>query len=79
MLLLHISDIHFRTPDCLNPDLDPEKPIRTMMVRDARNRRQILGDVDAILVGGDIAFKGEKILTCQYHLLSGPIGIFVND
>jgi hypothetical protein len=26
MLLLHISDIHFREPDCVNPDLDPDHP-----------------------------------------------------
>ena len=60
MLLLHISDIHFRTPDCLYPDLDPDRPIRTMMLRDARERTQTLGNVDAILVGGDIAYKGDK-------------------
>lgn len=60
MLLLHLSDIHFRTPDCANPDLDPDRPIRTMMLRDARQRIQTLGSVDAILVGGDIAFKGHK-------------------
>jgi predicted MPP superfamily phosphohydrolase len=60
MLLLHLSDIHFREPDCENPDLDPERPIRTVMLRDARQRIQTLGPVDAILVGGDIAYKGHK-------------------
>ncbi|MGB8266898.1 MAG: metallophosphoesterase [Candidatus Velthaea sp.] len=59
MLLLHISDIHFRAPDCVNPDLDPNRPYRTRMVQDARTRVQTLGPVGAILVGGDIAFKGD--------------------
>lgn len=58
MLLLHISDIHFRTPDCLTPDMDPEGPFRTLLIRDARERTRKLGTVDAILATGDIAFKG---------------------
>lgn len=58
MLLLHISDIHFREPDCVNPDLDPDRPYRTIMIRDARSRAERLGPVGAILIGGDIAFKG---------------------
>ena len=59
MLLLHISDIHFRAPDCTNPDLDPERPYRTRMLQDASARTQVLGPVEAILVSGDIAFKGD--------------------
>lgn len=59
MLLLHISDIHFRAPDCINPELDPERPYRTRMLQDVRARIGMLGPVDAILVGGDIAFKGD--------------------
>lgn len=59
MLLLHISDIHFRAPDCLNPDLDPDRPIRTRLLRDAQNKTEILGPVGAILVGGDIAFRSD--------------------
>nr|VFJ73585.1 MAG: 3',5'-cyclic AMP phosphodiesterase CpdA [Candidatus Kentron sp. FW] len=58
MLLLHISDIHFRTPNCTTPDLDPERPFRTHLLRDARNRINTLGSVGAILVTGDIAYKG---------------------
>jgi predicted MPP superfamily phosphohydrolase len=58
MLLLHISDIHFREPDCVKPHLDPERPYRTRMVQDVRNRTEALGPVGAILVGGDIAYKG---------------------
>lgn len=58
MLILHISDIHFRTPDCENPDLDPNRPYRTRLVQDARERSDTLGPVGAILIGGDIAFHG---------------------
>ena len=58
MLLLHISDIHFRAPNCLNPNLDPDRPYRTLMLQDMRDRVAVLGPVHAILIGGDIAFKG---------------------
>ncbi|TCQ14084.1 metallophosphoesterase [Rhizobium sp. PP-CC-3G-465] len=58
MLLLHISDIHFRSPDCLNPDLDPDRPYRTRLIQDVRERVAELGSAGAILIGGDIAFKG---------------------
>src|SRR5690606_33207272 len=61
VLLLHISDIHFRAPDCVNPDLDADRPIRTRLVQDVRMRCETLGSVGAILVGGDIAFKGDKV------------------
>jgi predicted phosphodiesterase len=59
MLLLHISDIHFKSPDCLDEDTDPEKPYRTMLLQDLARQCEKLGNVDAILVGGDIAFKGD--------------------
>ncbi|UHQ19025.1 metallophosphoesterase [Lysobacter sp. KIS68-7] len=58
MLLLHVSDIHFRSPDCLDSNLDPERPYRTRLLQDVRARVAELGPVGAILVGGDIAFKG---------------------
>ena len=58
MILLHVSDIHFRAPGCLNPDIDPERPYRTKMLQDIRSRVAALGPVDAILIGGDIAFQG---------------------
>ena len=58
MLLLHISDIHFREPNCVNPDLDPDRPYRTRMIQDVRRRVQTIGPVGALLVGGDVAFKG---------------------
>lgn len=59
MLLLHLSDIHFKSPDCLDPKLDPNKPIRTYMLRDIENKISKLGgSADAILISGDVAFKG---------------------
>ncbi len=58
MLLLHVSDIHFRAPDCLDPNLDPDRPYRTMLLQDVRIMVADLGSVGAILIGGDIAFKG---------------------
>lgn len=57
MLLLHISDIHFRAPECAQ-DNDPNRAYRTRMVQDAKTRARTLGGVDAVLVGGDIAFRG---------------------
>ena len=38
--------------------MDPDRPYRTRLIQDARDRTQTLGAVDAILVGGDIAFRG---------------------
>lgn len=58
MLILHLSDIHFRDPICAT-DRDPDKPFRTRLVQDARRRAELLGSIDAILVGGDIAFAGK--------------------
>jgi predicted phosphodiesterase len=58
MLFLHVSDIHFCTPDCNDPPNDPEQPFRTALVNDVRTRVSDIGPVDAIIVTGDIAFKG---------------------
>jgi len=58
MFILHLSDIHFRHPIC-NTDSDPDRPFRTRLMQDARERVKKLGPVDAILVGGDIAFAGK--------------------
>lgn len=58
MRLLHLSDIHFRTPDCENPATDVHQPYRTLLAQDVVELCREGGFVDAILVGGDIAFKG---------------------
>lgn len=58
MRLLNLSDIHFREPDCLRPATDPDVPFRTRLANDLAVLCRTGGPVDAILVGGDIAFKG---------------------
>ena len=57
MLLLHISDIHFKDPLC-HSDEDPDLYFRDELVRHAGEQTRDLGDVDVILVSGDIAFRG---------------------
>lgn len=59
MLMLHISDIHFKSPECLDPFLDPDRTVRAFMMRDLAQQVSALGNVGAILVGGDIAYKAE--------------------
>lgn len=59
MRLLHLSDIHFRAPECLNPRIDPDVAFRSRLEADLVELCTKDGiAVDAILVGGDIAFKG---------------------
>ncbi|MCP1442497.1 putative MPP superfamily phosphohydrolase [Pseudomonas sp. GGS8] len=57
MLMLHISDIHFKSPECLQPEMDPDYSIRTRMMRDLQEQVKTLGKVGAILIGGDIAYR----------------------
>ncbi|QDG74810.1 metallophosphoesterase [Labrenzia sp. PHM005] len=64
MLLLHISDIHFKSPECLDPSQDPHLAIRTRMMRDLAQQVGVLGEIDAILIGGDVAFKADPD---EYH------------
>jgi hypothetical protein len=60
MRLLHLSDIHFRSPICLTPHLDETKPFRSRLEQDLARLCDVDGiRVDAILVGGDIAFKAD--------------------
>ena len=61
MLMLHLSDIHFKAPDCLDQWMDPDFAIRTRMMRDLTEQVRNLGKVDAILIGGDVAFKADKV------------------
>ncbi|WP_294642970.1 metallophosphoesterase [uncultured Aureimonas sp.] len=58
MLLLHVSDIHFRWPDCLDEATDQDHVVRTRVANHLRDRVDEMGPVDAILVGGDVAFSG---------------------
>jgi hypothetical protein len=58
LLLIQVSDIHFRK-GVSDADTDPERPYRSKLVRDAELKRDSLGDVNAILVVGDIAYGGQ--------------------
>lgn len=59
MLLLHVSDIHFNHPQCAHQDTDPDRHYREAMLDDISEQVERLGEVSAILVGGDIAYKGD--------------------
>ncbi|MBJ9678978.1 metallophosphoesterase [Burkholderia gladioli] len=59
MRILHLSDIHFRAPQCLDPATDRDRPYRTRLERDLAKRAEALGPIDAVLVGGDIAFQAD--------------------
>lgn len=61
MRILHISDIHFCSPDCNDPDSDPETVYRMALRNDAlRFIQQDKKGVDAIIVTGDIAYKANQ-------------------
>lgn len=58
LLLLHLSDIHFEEPFCLDQGTDHDHPVRKAIINDIKVMVTSLGPVDAILVSGDIAHKG---------------------
>ncbi len=61
MLLLHLSDIHFKHTVCGTPHIDPDTPYRNALIRDVGEMRTSIGSpVDAILVTGDIAYSGNE-------------------
>jgi predicted phosphodiesterase len=68
LLLLHLSDIHFQEPYCLNLETDQDHPIRTAMLNDLRYMVCRIGKVNAILVSGDIAYKGNQE---EYNVAAG--------
>ncbi|WP_444884841.1 metallophosphoesterase [Microbulbifer sp. PSTR4-B] len=58
--LLHLSDIHFRTPFCEDPKQDRDGPIRDALIKDIESIIQNDSrPISAILITGDIAFKAE--------------------
>jgi len=57
MLLLHLSDIHFRRGE-VGAAMDPNFHLRNELVRDAERMCAQLGAPDAVLISGDIAFAG---------------------
>jgi predicted phosphodiesterase len=59
--LLHLSDIHFQTPQCLDPESDLDGLIRDRLIEDIKNL--VDSDqkkVNAILISGDIAYKADE-------------------
>ena len=59
MLLIHISDIHFRKGE-IGTALDPNLHIRNEILRDAKLMCEKVGQTpSAILVSGDITFAGD--------------------
>ena len=59
MRFLHLSDIHFA--DCEgSPDTDLDASVRERMLEDIRTMHDQLGDMNAVLVVGDIAAKGKR-------------------
>jgi hypothetical protein len=56
MRLIHLSDIHFN----VQPDWDPDGDQREQLLRDIGELVDEGGEVDGILIGGDIAFSGKK-------------------
>lgn len=57
-LLLHLSDIHFQEPYCTNTDTDEEHVVRAILLSDLKRMVSKLGNIDAVIISGDIAFKG---------------------
>jgi predicted phosphodiesterase len=67
MLLLHISDIHFRKEET-GTAMDPNLRLRSELIIDASERCKKLGPPDAVLVSGDVAFGGQ---TDEYQYALG--------
>lgn len=59
MRLLHVSDIHFKHPDC-NSALDANSIYRAALARDVEEQCSGGRNVSAIFVTGDIAYRGIK-------------------
>lgn len=58
MLILHLSDIHFRKSD-VSTVQDPNFHLRNELIRDVVRQCSQLGAPDVIVVSGDIAFAGD--------------------
>jgi hypothetical protein len=59
MLMLHISDIHFKHGEVGEPD-DPNRGLRDDVIQDVKHMRDRLGPPGMILLSGDIAYAGRK-------------------
>ena len=58
MLILHLSDIHFRKRE-IGTAQDPNFHLRNELIRDVQRQCALLGPPDAIVVSGDVAFGGD--------------------
>ncbi|WP_174868527.1 metallophosphoesterase [Pectobacterium polaris] len=58
MLILHLSDIHFRKSE-IDTAQDPNFHLRNELVRDVEQFCEQLGPPDVIIVSGDVAFAGD--------------------
>ncbi len=58
MLLLHLSDLHFRRGE-VGTAMDPNAHLRSQLLLDAEQMCSQRGVPDAILISGDIAFAGD--------------------
>jgi hypothetical protein len=63
MLMLHISDIHFKHGEVGEPD-DPNRGLRDDLIQDVKHMRGRLGPPGMILLSGDIAYAGRED---EYH------------
>lgn len=59
LLILHLSDIHFRASE-IGTAQDPNVHLRNELLRDVVAQCRKLGPPDVIIVGGDVAFAGES-------------------
>jgi hypothetical protein len=60
MLLIHLSDIHFRRGE-VGTAMDPNASLRNELVRDAEAKCKEIGKKpSAVLISGDIAFGGDR-------------------
>jgi predicted phosphodiesterase len=60
MLILHLSDIHFRKSE-ISTVQDPNFHLRNELVRDVETQCEQLGAPDVIIVSGDITFAGDPL------------------
>ncbi|MCU6208385.1 metallophosphoesterase [Enterobacter cloacae] len=58
MLILHLSDIHFRKSE-ISTAQDPNTHLRNELIRDVEEQCQQLGPPDVIIISGDVAFAGD--------------------
>lgn len=59
MLILHLSDIHFKNGEVGSP-MDQDHHVRTVLLRDLRQQCKTIGATpDVVLVSGDIAYAGD--------------------